>query len=117
MVEENNAQGTQLSKTAYAALISEEMGIGPQKVCYTITEYLSSGVVVSPNWQKCRSATYEKLDEFDKSAIRRKVHSFFYRNQLSTLDNVLKAVNDDEDMRNFARTTLYRLVTRCKRVQ
>lgn len=39
----------------------------------------------------------EKYDEFTKSAIRSKVHQFFFRQELPTLDKILAAVNGDED--------------------
>lgn len=39
----------------------------------------------------------EKYDEFIKSAIRSKVHQFFFRQELPTLDKILAAVSGDED--------------------
>lgn len=43
-------------------------------------------------------------------AIRRKVHTFFFNNELPTLDKILAAVNDDESLPDFSRSTLYKLL-------
>lgn len=53
-----------------------------------------------------------KYDDFTLSCIRRKIHGFFRRNEMPTLDKVLKILNDDKDIfsKNISRTTLYRIL-------
>ena len=41
-------------------------------------------------------------DEFTKSAIRKKVHSFFYRNEIPTAVKVMHAINQDSDLPNLS---------------
>lgn len=43
-------------------------------------------------------------------AVRRKVHSFFARNEIPTLEKVLVAVNEDHDLPHFSRTNLWRVL-------
>nr|CAI5838365.1 unnamed protein product [Callosobruchus analis] len=48
------------------------------------------------------------MDDFDRYAIKRRVHQFFF-DELPTIDKVLKEVNDDPDLTSFERTTFYKL--------
>lgn len=53
-----------------------------------------------------------KYDDFTLSCIRRKIHNFFRRNEIPTLNKVLSEVNDDPEIfdKNISRTTLYRIL-------
>jgi uncharacterized protein (UPF0147 family) len=48
--------------------------------------------------------------DFVRSGIRRKVHEFYFKNQPPTLSSPLAAVNNDPDIPDFKRTTLYVLL-------
>lgn len=52
----------------------------------------------------------QKIDDFDKNALRRKVHSFWLKRQIPTLNKILTAVNDDDSLPNFKRTSLYKIL-------
>lgn len=59
---------------------------------YTVVrEYKATHSLQSPKKEKPRAKIVERLDEFDKNAIRRKVHQFYFRNELPTIDKVLIA--------------------------
>ncbi|KAH9382773.1 hypothetical protein HPB48_023332 [Haemaphysalis longicornis] len=51
-----------------------------------------------------------KHDSFTVHAIRLKVQSMYAKREIPTLDSVRKAVNEDDDLPNFTKTTLYRLM-------
>lgn len=51
-----------------------------------------------------------KIDDFDKNAVRRKIHQFWFNCELPTLDKMLSVINEDESLPDFSRTTLYRLL-------
>lgn len=74
-------------------------------------EYRDSGVVKTPprKAQKPHSVL-DNIDDFVKSAIRAKVHQFFFDNIPPTVDKLLCAVNEDSDLPNFKRTTIYNLL-------
>ncbi|XP_072377702.1 uncharacterized protein [Diabrotica undecimpunctata] len=92
------------------ALISEIVkqtastsGVGEASVYRIIREQKSTGGFSSPKKNKPRKTILHKIDDFDKTAIRRIVHQFFFRNEIPTIDKVLAAVNDDESLPNFKR--------------
>ncbi|KAH9368008.1 hypothetical protein HPB48_015458 [Haemaphysalis longicornis] len=51
-----------------------------------------------------------KNDSFTVHAIRLKVQSMYAKREIPTLDSVRKAVNEDDDLPNFTKTTLWRLM-------
>jgi hypothetical protein len=51
-----------------------------------------------------------KYNDFVRSGIRRKVHGFYFKNHPPTLYSLLAAVNNDLDLPDFKRTTLYVLL-------
>lgn len=51
--------------------------------------------------KKIRKTVIEKTDDFDKNAIRRKVHSFLINHEIPTLKIIVVAVNKDEHLPNF----------------
>ena len=59
---------------------------------------------------KRRCSLINKFDDMILSAIRRKVHQFFFANELPTLDKVLNEVNNDDDLPTVSRSTLYRIM-------
>lgn len=85
-------------------------GVGIASVFRIIKEYKQDGILHSPKRTKSRKSILDDVDDFDVNAIRRKVHSFFRRNEIPTINKVLKAVNDDCDLPNFKRTTFHSLL-------
>ncbi|XP_072377939.1 uncharacterized protein [Diabrotica undecimpunctata] len=99
------------------ALISEILkqtastsGVGEASVYRIIREQNSTGGFSSPKKNKPRKTILHKIDDFDKTAIRRIVHQFFFRNEIPTIDKVLAAVNDDESLPNFKRSTFHKFL-------
>ena len=46
-------------------------------------------------------------DEFVRSAVHRKTHSFYTNNEMPTLKKVLTAINTDHDLSNLMQSSLY----------
>lgn len=90
--------------------VADKTGVCSRTVYNVIKEYKETHTFSAPK----RKLTYKKyidsIDDFDKNAIRRKVHQFFFRNELPTIDKVLREVNDDPDLPDFKRTTFYKLI-------
>ncbi|CAI6371101.1 unnamed protein product [Macrosiphum euphorbiae] len=86
-----------------AMIISKELGIGKNTIQSTIAEYKNKKTVSSPNKSKIRATYKQKVDDFERDAIRRKVHEFWFRKQLPTLDKILTAVNEDPDLNTYKR--------------
>ena len=91
--------------------VASSLGVTIRSVYRILKEYRSTGQLKSPKKKKPKTKTIlNTTDDFTKAAIRSKVHAFYIRNKLPTLDKILAAVNDDSDIANFSRTTLYRLL-------
>lgn len=104
-------QNAELKIKELAQIISTETGIGQNSVQKTISDYKNTGVVKSPNRKKIRLTIKEKIDDFEKNAVRRKVHNFWFKGEVPTLDKILKSVNEEEDISTtFSRTNLYRVL-------
>lgn len=93
-----------VSKVAYTT------GTSDSSVYRVIREYKTTHELHSPKKTKRRETIIDKIDDFDRNAIRKKVHEFYFRNELPTIDKVLKVVNEDDDLPNFSRSSLYRLL-------
>lgn len=86
-------------------------GVGEASVYRIIREKKNSTAgFSSPKKNKPRKTIQDKVDDCDKTVIRRIVHQFFFRNEIPTIDNVLGAVNDDESLPNFKRSTFHKLL-------
>jgi hypothetical protein len=75
----------------------------------------SQGTLVTPAKKKKLEKPYRNsriifFNEIIRSGIRKKVHEMFIKNIPPTLKSILTAVNIDDDLPNFKRTTLYRLL-------
>ncbi|XP_060846254.1 uncharacterized protein LOC132925915 [Rhopalosiphum padi] len=105
MIENPEHKMVHLKKT-----LSYELGIGQSTIYNTILEYQRTKTVSSPNKTKVRKQLTEKVDEFDKYGIRRKVHQFWHDRDTPTLDKILVSVNEDNGLPNFSRTSLFRLL-------
>lgn len=85
-------------------------GVSKASVFRVIKQYKNDGVLKSPKRKKLRRCVKEDVDEFNRNAIRKKVHEFFFKKELPTVNKVLKVVNDDPDLPTFKRTTFYHLL-------
>jgi len=61
--------------------------------------------VKSPNRKRQKPGVVDKIDDFDKNTIRRKLHSFWLNREIPTLLKILIAINEDEIMPNFKETS------------
>lgn len=91
-------------------ILSKELGIGQKTISNTIAQYRENKTVSSPNKIKIFKNVETKVDDFDKYAIRRKIHQFWFNRELPTLDKILTVVNEDQSLPSFSRTSLYRLM-------
>ncbi|XP_076296113.1 uncharacterized protein LOC143216706 [Lasioglossum baleicum] len=99
-----------ISYKAIIESLTKTTGIGICTVKYAIAEYKSTGAVSSPNMKRRCCSILEKTLEADILAIRRKVHDFWVRREVPNLDKILQAVNDDEELPSFSRSSLHRLL-------
>ncbi|XP_076278003.1 uncharacterized protein LOC143207946 [Lasioglossum baleicum] len=85
-------------------------GISKRSI-YRIRSEAGAGVIASPKKKKPRLRVTEKIDDFDKNAIRRIVHQFVFRGKLPTIRNVLEEVNADSTLPDFKKSSFHKLLT------
>jgi len=90
--------------------ISNALGIGLNKVRTIVSEYKQTKTVTSPNRKRNRPGVLDNIDDFDKNAIRRKVHSFWLNKELPTLAKVLNSINEDNTLPNMKVTSLRKVL-------
>lgn len=90
--------------------VSRKVGVCRASVFNVIREYKRNHTFSEPNTNKNKKTIVKSLDEADKHAIRRKVHDFFFKNEIPTIDKVLKEVNEDAVLPSFKRSTFYKLL-------
>lgn len=90
--------------------ISQTLGIGHNSVSAIISEYRNTGTVTSPNKSRNKKCLFENIDDLDRNALHQKVHCYWLRKELPTIDKILKAMNYDPALPNFKRTTLYTII-------
>ncbi|KAL4084055.1 hypothetical protein QTP88_029371 [Uroleucon formosanum] len=91
-------------------IISKELGIGVTTISNTLTEYRNFKTVSSPNRKKIFKNVTDKIDDFDKEAIRRQIHQFWVNRELPNLNKILSVVNEDDTLPDFSLTSLWRLL-------
>lgn len=99
-----------LALTDIQQKVADKLGVCSKTVFNVIKEYKTTHTLVEPKTNQNRKKSIDTIDDFDKTAIRRKVHQYFFRNEIPTIDKVLRDVNDDVDLPNFKRTTFYKLL-------
>ena len=96
--------------------VASSCGVSKASVYNILKEHKTTGELNSPSKTKSRPNTIlTETDDFTKTAIRRKIHNFYFENSIPTIDRILAAVNEDPDLPNFKRTTLYKLFKYQKR--
>ncbi|GFY38867.1 DDE_3 domain-containing protein [Trichonephila inaurata madagascariensis] len=96
--------------------VSELTGVSKRTVFRLKMEKKTLSTLSSPDKKRPGAVGLRKrlvkYDDFTLSCIRRKIHGFFRKNEIPTLSEVLKEVNDDAEIfsKNISRSTLYRLL-------
>jgi len=65
-----------------AQSVCKTTGIGRNIVSKTISDYKNVGVLKSSNKTKIRTKIIDKIDDFEKNVVRRKVHNFWFQRQI-----------------------------------
>lgn len=90
--------------------LSDELGIGATTISQTITKYNRTKKIISPSKTRVRLGFRDTFDEFDRNVIRRHVHSFWYKREISTIDKIHQVVSDDDSLPHISRTNLFHLL-------
>jgi len=105
-----NPEMSKLSFRQMIVYISNTTGIGQRTIQNTLAEYRNEGSVTSPNKKKVRPTIIEKVDEFDKNAIRQKIHNFWRNREVPTIQKMLVAINEDDSLPSLSRSSFQRIL-------
>ncbi|XP_060878094.1 uncharacterized protein LOC132950594 [Metopolophium dirhodum] len=106
-------ENPEMPKLSYREMIievSKTTGIGQRTVQTTLSEYKKEGTVSSPNKKRVKMTILDKVDEFDKNAIRQKIHSFWRKREVPTVNKMLIVINEDETLPDLKRSSFHKLL-------
>lgn len=92
--------------------ISRTLGFSRSPVISIIYEYKRTGTYTSSYKTRKTKCMFDKIDDSVRNAIRRKIHSFWLRNELPTFDKILEVVNDDPALPNFRRSSFHTIINK-----
>ncbi|XP_025196242.1 uncharacterized protein LOC112595312 [Melanaphis sacchari] len=90
--------------------ISETLGVGERSIQTIIRTYKETNTVAAPKQTRNKKSFRDLFDEFDKSAVRRHVHSIWFRREIPTVDKIHQAVSADKSLPAISRTNLFHLL-------
>lgn len=90
------------------------LGISKSAVYRILKEYTETDTVKPAASPKKRLSLMERVDDFDKSCIRRIVHSFYLKGELPTVRKVLQVLNAVESLPNMGLTSLKKILKHLK---
>lgn len=76
----------------------------------TVKEYKKTGELAAPKQRTGRHSKVQGFDEATRNAVRQIVHSFFFKNELPTLDKILAQILIRDDIPQMSRATLHRFL-------
>ncbi|XP_060839131.1 uncharacterized protein LOC132920631 [Rhopalosiphum padi] len=90
--------------------LSEGSGIGIKTIMKTLSEYKSSGTISLPINNKKRLTVIEKVDDYSKNKIRKKIYEFWFSKKTPSLRKIIQVIKNDPDLPNISRTSFQRLL-------
>lgn len=86
--------------------LSNELGIGATTISQTITHYNKFKIVISPKKKRVRKSIFDTFDDFDRNAVRRHVHNFWFKREIPTVRKIHEVVANDESLPTISKTNL-----------
>jgi transposase len=86
---------------------SKMTGIGKSTI-YRLIREKKSGAIKPPKQSTGRHKI--SIDEAERHAIRRKVHAFYFNNEIPTLDKILCTLREDETISDIRRDALWKIL-------
>ncbi|KAL4096463.1 hypothetical protein QTP88_021412 [Uroleucon formosanum] len=94
----------------YKAKKQRQPDIKYKELMASISHDSGIGMHTSPHKTKIRPTVNDKIDDFNKNAIKQKIYGFWFRNEIPTLKKIVQAINDDSLLPNLPCTSLRRVL-------
>ena len=88
---------------------SKMTGIGKSTIYKLLKESKDERETVNPPKPSTERSKIV-IDDFFKNVIRRKVHSFYFRKEVPTLNKILSELSEDKDLPMISRTKLWKVL-------
>ena len=98
------------SKTDIVQKTGEIMGMSVPTVYRVINQYKTLHRVESPPPPARKPSQIDSFDDMDLAAVRRKVHMFFFSNEMPTIEKVMESVNNDDSLPNIKKDVMCKLM-------
>ncbi|KAE9525286.1 hypothetical protein AGLY_014354 [Aphis glycines] len=112
--QNENSDSPRLTYRQTIIKLSILLGIGQVTIQRTLSEYRNYGTVSQPNKTKNRPKIVNKIDEFDKNAIRLKIHDFWRNREVPIISKILIAINEDPMLPNLNQRSLVKVLKNLK---
>lgn len=86
--------------------VGDILGISERSVYAVLRRYKEDGAV-KPETRRPRPTIIDWIDDFDKSYVRKTVHSFYLKGELPTCKKVLQKIQEDNILPNMGLTNHY----------
>lgn len=107
-------QNPSISIRSLVTMTSDLTGVGVATIFKLKAEVRKTGKPCSPSRKRVGAVgirdRLKKYDDFELSCIRRKIHSFYLRNEIPTAAKVLSEVNSDDDLPTLTLRSFQRLL-------
>lgn len=90
--------------------ISELLSIGERSIHTIIKAYNETKTVPVAKTTRKKKSFRDLFDDFSKNAVRRHVHSIWFRREIPTIDKIYQAVSADDSLPKVSRTNLFHLL-------
>lgn len=105
IMDERNISMRQIRKQ-----ISELLSIGERSIHTIIKAYNETKTVPVAKTTRKKKSFRVLFDEFSKNAVRRHVHTIWFRREIPTVDKIHQDVSADDSLPSISRTNLFHLL-------
>lgn len=112
--KKRKAQHSNIKCNDLVHLISQDSGLDKHIVHSTISKYARSKNMLSPQKTKEIKSIAKNVDNFKKSAIRKKIHRMWLAGQIPTIEKIITAANIDSNLPRFNRPTMDKILKELK---
>ncbi|KAJ8959360.1 hypothetical protein NQ318_022046 [Aromia moschata] len=95
----------QLQKDIQDDISAKYKGVGVASVYNILREYKSTNGLQPTKAYRRQRVILDNIDEETKCAVRCLIHSFFVKNEVPTIKNILAAIKENDVIPNFRKTT------------
>lgn len=103
-------QQPSLKTKEVVTILSNELGVSQKIILTTIIENKRTKTINPLNKTNINTTFKKKFDDFLCDTVRRKIHEFWFKNEVPSRDTIFAAVKNDPGLQTLDRSTLNTLI-------